>query len=70
MDFNVLTVCLGLPIPIVAVSAGIAHENYGINDRWVTSGTALLLVLLIHDATDVGYQRKKVQFGDLLVQCY
>jgi len=26
----------GIPIPIVAVSAGIAHDQYGINDMWVT----------------------------------
>ena len=36
MNFNIRTYCfLGLPIPIVAISAGIAHEQYGINDRWV-----------------------------------
>lgn len=27
---------LAMPIPIVAISAGIAHDQYGINDRWVT----------------------------------
>ena len=26
--------CTGLPIPIVAVSAGVSHEYYGINDRY------------------------------------
>ena len=25
---------IGLPIPIVAVSAAISHEYYGINDRY------------------------------------
>ena len=46
MNFNVHTYCVGLPIPIVAISAGIAHEQYGINDRWVTSGDILTYRLL------------------------
>ena len=26
--------CIGLPIPIVATSASVSHEHYGINDRY------------------------------------
>ena len=26
---------IGLPIPIVAVSAAVSHEQYGLNDRYV-----------------------------------
>ena len=35
MLFNV---CIGLPIPVVAISAGIAHDHYGNNERWATIG--------------------------------
>jgi len=24
----------GLPIPIIAISTAVSHEQYGINDRW------------------------------------
>lgn len=34
MHFNIhIHIIIGLPIPIVATSAGIAHDKYGINDR-------------------------------------
>ena len=31
--YVITTFSLGLPVPIVAISAGISHEHYGSNDR-------------------------------------
>ena len=61
---NMLT---GLPIPIVAISAGIAHDQYGNNDRWATFRITVVNIVIY---VDVGYLKRKVPFGDLLVQCY
>ena len=30
---------VGLPIPIVVVSAGVSHEQYGLNDRYYVHHT-------------------------------
>ena len=72
-----------MPIPIVAISAGIAHEQYGINDRYVYNKfyysllkkamkkiSCVNYVSIYIYIADVGYPKRKVLFGDLLVQCF
>ena len=36
----------GLPIPIVAVSAAVSHEQYGINDRYANNCTYITVYVL------------------------
>ena len=33
---------IGLPVLIVAISVGVAHRHYGINDRWVDSECCII----------------------------
>ena len=61
-------------MPIVAVSAAVSHEQYGINDRYKNmmhvhtySVTANLLNTIY---TGVGSLKKMVLFGHSLVLCY
>ena len=43
----------GLPIPIVAVSAAVSHEQYGINDMYVCNYRVKCNLCLIKDATEI-----------------
>ena len=59
---------VGLPFPIVAVSAAISHRYYGINDRYIDL-MIMLSVTTVHVNTGVGFLRKMVLFGHSLVLC-
>ena len=34
-EINYRRIAIGIPVPIVAISTGVAHDQYGHDDLWV-----------------------------------
>ena len=54
---------IGIPVPIVAISAGVAHNQYGHDDLWVILLFSCINILSLYKA--VGLTLTEEPYGDL-----